>query len=299
MLYLRVRVYFSIFCLYLCLLFVTRNNFFSMKNRLFNLLLLLAFLSGALVSCDSPEAYLTHKGSFTSVFDVKNSKITPLFFEEDSFVVKNLSAMGLAEGDRAYMNVKYVYDVYTMFAPDMEITQVYSKVPFLSIKKNSEIDKTRYNSLLNGVYPVDFATMGSEVDVRYLWADDNTQNIVVRYDNDQVGQFEMALDSISGQALCFRLYSRLDDKKWEEDGIVFDVNAKEVARVLTFKVDWGKLKEEISVADREKLSSYEKLTSSIAITREGCKKNEQGLYVPEGVVYTQNYIKNPWYNNAE
>lgn len=281
-----------------------------MKNKLFNLLLWGVIVAG-LASCDSPESYVVHKGTFRSVFERKKNKIIPVLFT-DSFVVKNINDVvmndgkGLEEGDRAYMDVTYVYEPLAMPAPDMEIVNVYAEVPLQKLSSRQEVAdvdfKYLYNSPIKKIETVWLQSM-TVGDARYAWADDKTQNIVVNYNKNDYGSFKLALDSVSysGGTLYFRLYSHLEPANGRIDPYAFPSEAnptEKVCRILSFEVDWEKLKNELTADELSRLTTYEQISSAIAIVGEECEK-VNGLYVPKEKVRTNFFFKNPWYMNKD
>lgn len=262
----------------------------------------MALLLPVFAACDNPEAYMVHTGTFASVFDVKDGKIHPAL-SKDAYRVNNLSEMGVKNGDRAYMLVDYVYDVYAMPAPDMDIKEVYAKVATRNVSKREDIDKREYNSLLLGPAPVYLHTMDGQVTdetSEFIWTDGVTQCVSVRYPKGYAGNFEMALDSIHGNALCFRLYSKL----WSVDGEVIDPNAfpyeynpAQMCKILSFDMN---LKDVLTAEEKEKIREFEYLTTGVSYVYESGDikgyKEVDGLYVPKGVAYTLDVFKNPLYD---
>ena len=272
-------------------------NFLNMKNKFLNLLFFFAVGVG-IAGCDDPEVSMFHQGVFENVFDVKMGSICPAF-SDDEYTVNNLSEMGLREGDRAYLKVSYVYDVYSMPTPYMNIEECYTKVPFLSMSKKGSFDKKLFNSPLAGIAPIYFFTIDGQVSseaATYIWADDATQNVAVRYDKNYVGEFKMTLDSVRESVAFFRLYANLSPANGRVDSntFPFENDPDQVCKILSFKMDWDMLRNELSTADMNAISAQQVLTSCISVAVEGCKTDEKGMYIPNRG-YTIDKFKNPLY----
>ncbi len=271
-----------------------------MKNKFFYQLLAVAAIIG-FAACSNPEASMLHQGTFENVFDVKEGSICPAF-SEDKYSVENLSAMGLRNGDRAYLRVGYVYDEYAMPTPYMNIEECYTKVPFSSMIKKRDLDKKLFNSPLKGIAPIYFFTINGQVSsepVTYIWADDETQNVAVRYDKEYIGEFKMTLDSVRESVAFFRLYANLSPANGRIDPNTFPYEADndQVCKILSFKMDWEMLKNELSTADMTAINEQKVLTSCISVVVEGCKVGDDGMYIPNRG-YTIDKFKNPLYNGG-
>lgn len=251
-----------------------------------------------IIGCDNPEASMLHQGTFENVFDVKDGLLCPAF-SEDQYSVANLTEAGLRNGDRAYLRLAYVYDEYAMPTPYMNVVECYTKVPFLSMSKKRSFKKELYNSLLAGIAPIYFFTVNGQVSseaATYIWADDATQNVAVRYDKDYVGEFKMTLDSVRESVAFFRLYANLSPANGRVDSntFPFENNPDQVCKILSFKMDWDMLRSELTTADMQAVMAQEVLTSCISVAVEGCKTDADGMYIPNRG-YTIDKFKNPLY----
>lgn len=281
----------------------------NMKSKFLNLLLLV-LLGGGFVACGNPEVSEYHHGTFTSVFDVKEGHLLPAFCD-DKYSVNNYLDMGLNNGDRAYLCMDYYFDPYAMSAPKMNISEFYARVPLRSMSKKNTFDKDLYQSSIASVHPVTLSTINAMWNVEvlkedFLWADNETQNVVVRYDESNIGDFKMVLDSVSiggiydstgrmAKVLCFRLYSNLSPANGTVDPYVFDSGVQgKVAKILSFKMDWSVIKAELERSNElQEITDSEMLSSRISFTSD---INENGAVVRKvGHYFTYDYFKNPLY----
>lgn len=267
-------------------------------QKKFIYLLLFVFLGVGVTGCDDPEVSMTRQGTFENVFDVENSLVCPAF-SEDKYSVNNLAEMGLRNGDRVYMRLRYYHDMYSMPTPYIDIETVHTKVPFLSMSRKGSFDETLFNTPLAGVAPIYFFTINGQVSnepITYIWADDETQNVAVRYDKDMIGEFKMTLDSVRESVAFFRLYANLSpaDGRIDPYTFPFENNPEQVCKILSFKMDWDMLRGELSEKDNVVIAEQQVLTSCISVVVEGCKPDANGMYIPNRG-YTIDKFKNPLY----
>ena len=271
-----------------------------MKKLLINLLNLVVAVC-AFGACDGVENSITQAGTFANVFKVNGSQIVVPSTGE-AYTVSNISSTGLKSGDKAYLEVSYCYDSQTMATPVMNVEKVCAPVESLDICSSSEFNaetRAKYNSPLKGICAINLYTLDNYGSTSgksdFLWADDETQNIVVRYDKDYIGKFKMALDSVVEGTLCFRLYSELTpaDGRVDHNVFAYDGDPSQVCKILSFKMKREILAGDLTAEDSEDIRSYNTLMSTISLIVEDCKKDETtGLYKPRGIIKTMSEFKN-------
>ncbi len=271
-----------------------------MKKVFFNLLFVLMVVGG-FFACDKPENSISQSGTFANVFKVSDSQIV-VPSTGDTYSISNISSTGLKSGDKAYLEISYSYNSETMALPLMNIEKVGAMVETSDISSKSEFDddlKKEYNDPLKGICTINMYTLDNygitSGKSDFLWADDESQNIVVRYNKDYIGKFKMALDSVVDGVLCFRLYSDLTPADGRVDHKVFpyDGDANQVCKILSFRMKKDVLAGDLNTEELQDMKSYNRLTSTISLIVEDCKVDEAtGLFKPRGIIKTMSEFKN-------
>lgn len=229
------------------------------------------------------------------MYDVKAGSNSYYFsiapaFADTVYSIKKSDAPGLAEGDRAYLRMKYFFDAYTMYKPEVSIDEVIVKITRRAMSRKGSFDASLYNSpfsssaalMLFSDVPNQFAFYD------FLWADNETQNIAVKYNKGLNCTPKMTVDSASvnketGEAvLYFRLYANLENRGWVDSEVYPDDYSQDrVCKILSFNMDWSMIKEELSAEDLAEIAAIDSLTSCIMMVNErDSKKDADGLYIP-------------------
>ena len=274
-----------------------------MKKLLFGLLSLVA---GAVffVSCDGAENGVHYTGFYMmNVFDVKKSYIYPSFSDTAYFVEDIALGDGqttLADGDRAYMSIDIDFDPYTMKYPKQKIGHVITKITRRELSSKGSFEVENYNSPFKRMAElVSFMDHSGVVhDADFLWADATTQNIVMCFNKGFTCEPRMVVDSLRkadmGAVLYFRLYANIADKGWVDKEVITSENSNLSAKIFSYKMDWEKIKNELTAEEQSLLAGIDSLTSHISVVVEGAKKDADGMYIPEGY-FTNDKFANPYY----
>ncbi len=272
-----------------------------MKKFFFSILSVL-FLALSFVACDSAENNLHFTGTFPNVFDVKKSYIYPSF-ADTSYFIKDIADYGLSSGDRAYILMDYEFNPYSMKLPNLSIGYVITKITRRELSRKGDVDFTRYNSpFKHKTDVVEFYEMGANGELQathesdFLWADAETQNIVLCYKKGLNCSPRMVVDSLRkkdvGNVLYFRLYADIADRGWiEEETFSYDNDPEKVYKIFSYNMDWDVIKSELTAEEQALLVKCDSLTSCISAVVEGCKLDDDGMYIP------QNYLTNDKFAN--
>lgn len=279
-----------------------------MKKYLSNLLL--AILSVAsFTACDNAEESYVSEGRFPNVFDIKegNNSYYLSFvpaFSDTVYSFKKTDVPDLSAGDRAYMLMKYTYDVYAMQKPQLSLHHIITKFPRRSLDKKGSFIASLYNTPFNKRFDfVDFYDMkGATHTADFLWADAETQNIVLSYNKGLNCSPKMVVDSLregnSVPVLYFRLYADISNRGWVEDEketYSYDNNPELLYKVFSYNMDWDLIKEELTASEQAILEKSDTLTSCISVVVNGCNVDDKGMYIPYRY-FTEDKFANPLYN---
>lgn len=280
-----------------------------MKNRFCYLLLVFAGILFA--QCDdNAEVGKTYEGYFMNVFDINKSYAVTVF-PDTSYFVNNINSgdgrTALNSGDRAYMTMKYYYDPYSMIEPEFTIVDVHSKVKLSDMSAKGSFDGNLYNSAFATVEPfLNFQYVGNDFTTRqvsrtnatFLWADKNTQNIAVAYDNGKysAGEYKMTLDSLRGSVLYFRLYANLRGDWVDNDTYSYEASPQYSCKILSYNMDWDFIYNELTDSEKAEIVALDSLTSNISlVVKENSPKDANGIYIPKNF-FTNDKFANPLYN---
>ena len=271
-----------------------------MKNKVLHALF--ALLAAVFVcSCEPAEVERTYEGYFRNVCDVKKSFVFPAF-SDTFYIVDNVKEFPQLNGkERAYMTMYYFYDAYAMSKPRVEIADVITTVTMQNMSCKAEVEelfsKDKLNSAFKTVEPVVFYDLtGNLCDepYTYIWADSVTQNIGVRYNKGLNCEAMLVVDSLRGNTLFFRLYANLQYGDRVEEVFQYTEAPNVNCRILSYKMDWDAIYNDLTPAEQAEIVTMDSLTSNIALVVEGCKKNADGLYIPNKG-FTGDLFKNKLY----
>lgn len=283
------------------------KSFKCMKNIVLNLLFVFS-ATLFFVSCDEAEVEDRRYGHFSNIFDVEDAGnknyvyFAPAYSDTVYAVSRGVveaSGVTFNAGDRVYMKMGYEYDAYSTALPKMNIAEVITKVTPREMKRKNDVQNLDlYNSVFASAHLISFNDMKGETRrVDFIWADDKTQNICVRYNEEQNCEPIMVLDSLRNKTLYFRLYANLEEKGWNEnEAFVAPYDEGKQCRILSFKMDWDMIKDELTVPEQTELEQCDTLTSHIVFVRSTCKKDNSGKYIPEGG-FTFDKFANPLYKS--
>ena len=272
------------------------------RNKILHLLLAAVCVMGSFCACDEAEVGLEYSGTFLNVFDVKKSFVYPTFSDTSYVVMNKADFPQLTTECRAYMELRYDFDVYAMNKPEMSISNVVSLVPINSMTRKENVKVQNYNSPFYSVENyIAFYDMSGNLcpleDAKFMWADSITQNVAVRYKQPLNLEHRMTVDSLRGDTLFFRLYASLNDKEWEEPvNEVYQYTKFPTInnRILSYKMDWDMIFSELTEAEQAEIVKIDSLTSNIALVVEECRKDANGLYIP-AKGRTNDWFKNGLY----
>ena len=273
-----------------------------MKNKVLHALF--ALLAAVFVcSCDPAEVERTYEGYFRNVFDVKKSFVYPAF-SDTFYIASNMKEFSskLNGKDRAYMTMYYFYDAYAMSKPEVEIADVITTITPQNMSSREDVrkhfGKDKYNSPFNAVEPVVFYDLTGNVcdePYTYIWADSATQNIGVRYNKGLNCEAKLVVDSLRGNTLFFRLYAHLQNRGWDEEEVFQYTESPDVnCRILSYKMDWDAIYNDLTPAEQAEIVTKDSLTSNIALVVKNCKIDANGLYIPNKG-FTGDLFKNKLY----
>lgn len=271
-----------------------------MKNILSNLLL--AMLSVVLfAACDNGEESLNYEGYFLNVYDIKEGGNDYFFsfapaFADTTYSIKKSEALGLSAGERAYMVMKYHFDAYAMQRPEITAAEVITKITRRSLSKKADVDVSKYNNAFSSVELLTFSDMSKEFAFNnFLWADGETQNIAVKYDKELNCTPRMTVDSLRNGVLYFRLYANLENRGWvDSETYSYESNPDKACKILSFNMDWDMIFDELTTPEKDAIVAVDSLTSCISVVVDGCKKDADGLYIPNPA-FTNNKFANGLY----
>lgn len=259
-----------------------------MKKLLSNLLL--AMLSAvAFTACDDAEDTRYYEGYFLNVYDVKeggNSNFVAFApaFADTLYQIKKTEAPGFSVGDRAYTVMKYYFDVYAMQKPQVSVHELVTKVSRRAMSAKGSFDVALYNSPFTSPELVTFSDHSRDFAFTdYLWADGETQNVAVRYSEELNCTPKMTVDSLRNGVLYFRLYANLENRGWVDgETYKYDELPGKVCKILSFNMDWDMIFDELTASEKEQIVAMDSLRSHISLVTVKCKKDANGLYIPQG-----------------
>ena len=279
------------------------KRFFLSLLPVFSLVVLFA-------ACEGAENYMHLTGTIPNVFDVKKSYLYPSF-SDTAYFINDISAgdgtTTLANGDRAYIMLNYEFDPYNMKTPKLTIGNVVTKITRRELNKKGSFDVTNYNSpFKHQTDLVEFYDMSASGELRnvhssdFLWADAETQNIVLTYKKGLTCQPKMVVDSLRetavGVTLFFRLYANLADKEWVDNEVYsYDTNPDVCYKIISYNMDWDLIKSELTAEEQALLVKTDSLTSCIyAVTGTSKGQDGDGMYKPSPYL-TEDKFANPLY----
>lgn len=164
--------------------------------------LLAIFATTFVTSCD--EINSTTKGYTQEIYTVDRNFLRPENLDTFYTIKKDeIASFGLNDGDRAIISLGYNYD-NTVGATSAQwfIKSVDEKIPVYTLTSGADVDKQVFSSAIAGVGP--FSMYGSH----WMWK--GYQNIYVGYYSDgSFGNFKLAPAGMSGDTICFDLYSQI------------------------------------------------------------------------------------------
>ena len=279
------------------------KRFFLSLLPVFSLVVLFA-------ACEGAENYMHLTGTIPNVFDVKKSYLYPSF-SDTAYFINDISAgdgtTTLANGDRAYIMLNYEFDPYNMKTPKLTIGNVVTKITRRELNKKGSFDVANYNSpFKHQTDLVEFYDMSASGELRnvhssdFLWADAETQNIVLTYKKGLTCQPKMVVDSLRetavGVTLFFRLYANLADKEWVDNEVYsYDTNPDVCYKIISYNMDWDLIKSELTAEEQALLVKTDSLTSCIyAVTGTSKGQDGDGMYKPSPYL-TEDKFANPLY----
>jgi hypothetical protein len=155
-------------------------------------------------SCD--KATNTTSGEFGGIFTVYGNSITPEL-QDTSYVVGDVSALGLKSGDRAWMRIKYNFDNgYGPYYAKWSIKEVYEIIVPGEITSGTDIADGDYESCISSLVNLrtDLCDYGD------MWVWNGLQNINVAYESDgSEPEFRMIAPEIKNDTLQLSLVARI------------------------------------------------------------------------------------------
>lgn len=283
-----------------------------MRKLLSNLLLLL-LPAAAFMACNgSVESY--SEFYFRNIYSIKdggnpNFLFCDAIYADTAYPIKKSEAMGLNAGERAYLGMKSEFDAYSMSKPQVTLLEILAKYTPRPMSAKGSFDATLYNDAFTSVDAIVFSdyTKGFESPdflrtwefYDYLWADSETQNVAVRYNKELNCSPKMTVDSLRNGTLYFRLYANIENRGWgiDNEAYEYDNFPGLVGRILSFKMDWDMIYNELTAAEREEIVTIDSLRSNISLVVDGCIKDKDGMYVPKGA-FTNSRVRNSKFANG-
>ena len=203
--------------------------------------------------------------------------------------------------------LNYEFDPYNMKTPKLTIGNVVTKITRRELNKKGSFDVANYNSpFKHQTDLVEFYDMSASGELRnvhssdFLWADAETQNIVLTYKKGLTCQPKMVVDSLRetavGATLFFRLYANLADKEWVDNEVYsYDTNPDVCYKIISYNMDWDLIKSELTAEEQALLVKTDSLTSCIyAVTGTSKGQDGDGMYKPSPYL-TEDKFANPLY----
>ena len=278
-------------------------------KRFFLSLLPVSLFAILFAACEGAETYLHFTGTIPNVFDVKKSYLYPSF-SDTAYFINDISAgdgkTTLANGDRAYIMLNYEFDPYSMKVPKLTIGNVVTKITRRELKKKGSFDVANYNSPFKQQTDlVEFYDMSAAGELRnvhssdFLWADAETQNIVLTYKNGLTCEPQMVVDSLRetavGTTLFFRLYAKISNGWPDNEVYSYDTDPDVCYKIISYNMDWDLIKSELTAEEQALLVKTDSLTSCIhAVTGTDKGKDGDGMYIPSPFL-TEDKFANPLY----
>ncbi len=274
-----------------------------MKKLLSNLLLMLLSAAAFIACSGSVESY--SEVYFSNVYNVKdggnpNFVFCDAIFADTAYPIKKSGAPGLGTGERAYLKMKTEFDAYAMSKPQVALVEIITKFTPKPMSTKGSFDATLYNDAFSSVDPIIFSDFWRGFEFYdYLWADDKTQNVAVRYNEELNCTPKMTVDSLRNGTLFFRLYANLENRGWGADNETYkyDNIPGKVCRILSFNMDWDMIYNELTAAEREEIVAIDSLRSNISLVVNGCVKDKDGMYIPKGA-FTNSKVRKSKFANG-
>ena len=208
--------------------------------------LLAIFATTFVTSCD--KAHSTSKGYTQGIFTVDRNFLRPENSDTFYTVKKDeVASFGLKDGDRAIITLGYDIDnTIGAIGARWFIKSVEEKIPAYALSADADVDKEAFSSAIAGVGPMPL--YGSH----WMWK--GLQNIYVGYySNGSFGNFKMTPAGMSGDTICFNLYSQIP------------AGDEPVKQLLTFDIkSVASMLSEDDAARLNKLDSvYTKITTQV------------------------------------
>ena len=180
--------------------------------------------------------------------------------------------------------MKYYFDVYAMQKPQVSVHELVTKVSRRAMSAKSSFDVALYNSPFTSPDLVTFSDHSRDFAFTdYLWADGETQNVAVRYSEELNCTPKMTVDSLRNGVLYFRLYANLENRGWvDAETYRYDELPGKVCTILSFNMDWDMIFDELTAYEKEQIVAMDSLRSHISLVAVKCKKDANGLYIPQG-----------------
>ena len=181
--------------------------------------LMAIFAAAFVTSCD--KAHSTSDGYTQGIFTVDRNFLRPENVDTFYAIKKSeVESFGLKDGDRAIITLGYKIDnTVGAIGAQWYIKSVEEKLPVYALTPAADIDKDVYSSAIAGIGPMPI--YGSH------WVWKGFQNIYIGYySNGSFGNFRMAPAGMSGDTICFDLYSQIPSGDAPmKQLLTFDINS--------------------------------------------------------------------------
>lgn len=204
--------------------------------------LLAIFAAAFVTSCD--KANSTSDGHTQRIFTVDRNFLRPENVDTFYTIKKSeVESFGLKDGDRAIITLGYKIDnTVGALGAQWYIKSVEEKLPVYALAPAADVDKDVYSSAIAGIGLMPL--YGSH----WMWK--GFQNIYIGYySNGSFGDFKMVPTGMSGDTICFDLYSQIPS------------GDEPMKQLLTF--DIRSVASMMSEEDAEKLASLDSVCTKI------------------------------------